>query len=234
MRNYFTLGGVDSRDFGVYISGQGTFNSPARELNVLTVPGRDGDLIGLEHRMPNVELTYPAFIVRNFNSNIAQFRAFLLSDPGYRQLIDTYHPGEYRMAAFRGPLTVAANEKNNLGTFNIVFLCKPQRYLLTGTNAQTFTAGGSIYNPTLYPAKPLLRVYGAGTVGIGSDTITISSADGYTDIDCDMMRAFKGAVSCDANVTVSGIDFPVLQPGPNGITLDGVTQVEITPRWWIV
>lgn len=234
MRNYFTLGGVDSRTCGVYISGQGTFNSPARELNLIAVPGRDGDLIGLEKRLQNVELTYAAFIYSNFDANVAALRSLLLSDSGYRRLTDTYHPNEFRMAAYRGPLTVSPTRRNNAGQFNIVFQCMPKRYLISGESAQTFTADGSITNPTSFPAQPLLRVYGTGTVGIGSDTITISSADGYTDIDCAMMRAYKGAVACDANITVSGIDFPVLAPGENGITLDGVTQVDITPRWWIV
>lgn len=234
MRNYFTLGGVDSRDYGVYISGQGAFNSPARELNLIAVPGRDGDLIGLEKRLQNVELAYAAFIYANFDANLAAFRSVLLADSGYRRLVDTYHPNEFRMAAYRGPLTVSPTRRNNAGQFNVVFQCMPQRFLLSGETVQPFTADGSITNPTMFLARPLLRVYGTGSVGIGSDTITISSADGYTDIDCEMMRAYKGAVSCDANVTVSGVDFPVLQPGENGITLDGVTQIDITPRWWLV
>ena len=44
MRNYFTLDGVDSRDFGVYISGQGTFNASGRGYNIIPVPGRNGEL----------------------------------------------------------------------------------------------------------------------------------------------------------------------------------------------
>ena len=43
MRNYFTLDGTDSRDFGVYISGRGTFNGPARNLDFISVPGRNGE-----------------------------------------------------------------------------------------------------------------------------------------------------------------------------------------------
>lgn len=235
MRNYFTLGGTDSRDFGVYISGQGTFNAPARESDMLSIPGRNGDLIGLGSRLANAELVYPAFIYSNFKSNIAAFRAFLLSDSGYRRLVDTYNPGEYRLAAYSGELEVEATSKNDAGAFDIIFNVKPQRFLLTGEDAQTLNASGTITNPTLFNSKPLLRVYGVGTLGINSDTIVISAADTYTDIDCDTMYAYKGSTSKNQYVSVSGLDFPVLRPGLNNITLgSGITSIKITPRWWTV
>ena len=235
MRNYFTLGGTDSRTFGVYISGQGTFNAPTRESDMLSIPGRNGDLIGFGSRLANAELTYPAFIYANFRENLANFRAFLMSDTGYRRLVDTYNPGEYRLAAYSGGLEVEPTIKNDAGAFDIVFNVKPQRFLLSGEEAQTLTASGTIDNPTLFNSKPLLRVYGAGTLGINSDTIVISTADVYTDIDCETMYAYKGSVSKNQYVSVSGLDFPVLRPGANNITLgSGITSIEITPRWWTV
>ena len=96
----------------------------------------------------------------------------------------------------------------------------------------TVTDAMTIENPTLFDAKPLLRVYGAGTLTLGGQTITISTADVYTDIDCEMMDCFKYTVSKNGNVSFSGYDFPVIPPGRNVITMDGVTQVDITPRWW--
>lgn len=235
MRNYFTLGGTDSRTFGVYISGQGTFNAPTRESDMLSIPGRNGDLIGFGSRLANSDLTYPAFIYANFRENLANFRAFLMSDTGYRRLVDTYNVGEYRLAAYSGGLEVEPTIKNDAGAFDIVFNVKPQRFLLSGEEAQTLTASGTIDNPTLFNAKPLLRVYGAGTLGINSDTIVISAADVYTDIDCETMYAYKGSTSKNQYVSVSGLDFPVLRPGVNNIVLgSGITSIEITPRWWTV
>ena len=60
MRNYFTLNGQDSRDFGVYISGQGAFSAPSRANQFIQIPGRNGDLIGYEKRLENMEVVYPA------------------------------------------------------------------------------------------------------------------------------------------------------------------------------
>lgn len=236
MRNYLTYGGYDSRDYGVYISGQGTFNAPARAYEMQPVPGRNGALIGNDRRLENVELTYPAFVYANFKTAITNFRNLLLSLEGYNRLIDTYNPDEYRMATFIGPLDVEATGRNNAGRFDLVFNCKPQRFLLSGDTVQTFTAAGTITNPTLFAAKPLIRIYGTGRVGIGNNAVTVTYSPGsYVDVDCEMMDAFYGATNCNRYVQIQNNDFPTLPSGSTGITLSGgVTKVEITPRWWRV
>ena len=133
MRNYFTLDGTDSRKYGLYISGQGVFDSPAREIDFIQVPGRNGDLIGLSTRLQNGTLTYTdSFICVDFQTNLAAFRAFALMSAGYRRLIDTYNPDEYRLVTYAGPLSVSPTRKNNAGQFNLVFNCMPQRFLLSG------------------------------------------------------------------------------------------------------
>lgn len=235
MRNYFTFAGTDSRDLGVYISGQGTFNSPSRVYSLLTVPGRNGQLVGNDRRLENVELTYPAFMYTNFESGMAALRSFLLSQIGYKRLTDSYHPDEFRLALYQNELQVEATSKNNAGNFDITFFCKPQRYLLSGETVQTFTADGTITNPTAFDAQPLIRVYGKGRIGIGENSVLINDFDEYTDIDCEAMEAYHDATSCNDQIEIQGLDFPVLHAGENGITLGtGITKVEITPRWWRV
>lgn len=235
MRNYFTLNGVSSTTYGVYISGQGTFNAPARDYNIIPVPGRNGDLVGPEKRFQNGTLIYPAFIYSNFDTNIANFRNFLLSLVGYHDLIDTYHPNEIRKVLFKGPFDADVESKNDAGKLNIEFECKPQRFLASGNTKTTLTADGSISNPTQFASQPLLRVYGTGALGIGSQTITITQADVYTDIDCEMMDAFKGTANKNPYIELTDYNFPVLNPGTNNISLGtGITKVEITPRWWTI
>lgn len=142
MRNYFILDGVDSRDFGVYISGQGTFNASGRDYNIIPVPGRNGDLVGPEKRFANGTLTYPAFIYSNFKTNIEAFRNFLLSLVGYHDLVDSYHPDQIRKVLFQGPFTVDVQTKNDAGRFDIEFICKPQRFLASGNEVTTFESAG--------------------------------------------------------------------------------------------
>lgn len=235
MRNYLIFDSGDSRDYGVYISGQGTFEAPVREYNMQPIPGRNGDLIGSETRLENMEVTYPAFIYRNFRENLRALRSFLLSHVGYFRLEDTYHPDEYRMAVYKGGLSPEVLNRNQAGQFDLVFETKPQRWLKEGERTRTLTRSGVLSNPSHFAAAPLLRVYGTGVLGIGSDSITITAANQYTDIDCDIMEAYKGTESRNAYITLSGNDFPKLEPGNNNISLGtGISRVDITPRWWEV
>lgn len=224
--------GVPLSQFGVYVSGGGTFNAPTRAYDAVDIPGRDGALLLSEKRLENVEITYPAFVYANFRENMRQLRSFLLSRVGYQRLTDTYHPDEYRLAYFPGELDVSATPVNDAGSFDLTFACKPQRWLTSGETVQTFTAAGTITNPTYCNAMPLIRAYGVGSLTIGDYTLSITSADGYTDIDCDIMEAYKG--SANRNGVLILTEFPVLVPGDNAISFTGFTQIDITPRWWVL
>lgn len=164
MRNYFTFDGIDSRSFGVYISGQGTFKAPARSYDAMEIPGRNGALLGIDSRLGNVELTYPAFIYSNFAENIAAFRAFLLSHKGYFKLKDSYHPSEFRLAYYPGPFDPDVTSANNAGSFDITFICKPQRYLESGEEVIELTPGQS--ETHTYTGNP------ASFVALDGDQIT--------------------------------------------------------------
>lgn len=233
MRNYLTVGGIDSRTYGVYISGSGVFNSTPRAYSVFAVPGRSGDLVLDGGRFNNGTLKYPAFIAGpQFKQNMDDFRNALAALVGYQRLVDSYHTDEYRMVLFQSGLTVNPTTVFDAGKFDIVFNADPRRFLLSGEAVTTLTATGSISNPTLFASRPLLRVYGTGTVKIGNDTITISTNASYTDIDCDLREAFRGSTNLNGNISLSGLDFPELKPGANNVVLTGVTKLEITPRWW--
>lgn len=235
MINYFTFDGVSSRDFGVFISGTDVFNAAPRSIETVAVPGRSGTLTIDNKRFENVEMVYPAFIYDTFRANVQGLRNFLLSSAGYRRLEDTYNPEQYMMARYVSGLSVESTERRKEGRFDLTFDRMPQRFLKSGETAQTFTADGSITNDTLYDARPLIRVYGTGSLGVGAETITITTNPGYIDIDSEMMDAFYGAVNCNSYITLSSGEFPVLAPGYNGINLgSSITRVDITPRWWVL
>ena len=108
-------------------------------------------------------------------------------------------------------------------------------FLKSGEDPVEYTTTGGITNETRFEARPLIRVYGTGALGIGTETVTITENPGYIDIDCEMMDAFYGAVNCNSYITLSSGKFPVLAPGYNGIEPGaGITKVIITPRWWIL
>ena len=234
MRNWLLFANVSCRDFGVYISGEGTFNAPERDYEVTSIPGKNGDLYFDNHRYKNVKLTYPAFIVRNFEASLSAFRSFLLSCSGYQRLEDTYHPDEYRMAVFTGTLEPSMEGRLRQGKFDLPFDCKPQRFLKDGEKRITLTSSGKIHNPTYFEAQPLIRVYGSGVLQVGDTAVTVKeNTYPYIDIDTEVMNARYSAADCNGFIEIPTVDFPTLHTGDTGISLgSGITKVEVTPRWW--
>lgn len=222
--------------YGVWISGPGVYDAPGRDQEFITIPGRNGDLIQDNGRFENITIKYPAFIARGFNTKFDPFRAALYSKRGYKRLTDTYHPDRFRVAAVSGPLEPSTGTYNRSGSFELSFNCKPQFFLVSGEVAEVFTLSGRITNPTFYTARPTMRVYGSGTLGVGAVTVTIATNPfPYIDLDSQALDAYCGAANANSYITLSGDDFPTLGPGETGVALSsGITRVEITPRWWTI
>lgn len=231
MEHFFIFNGKSSADFGVWISGGGTYNAPARDVSTAVIPGRNGVITFDNGRYENVQLIYPAFISRRFDERVAGFRAFLASQIGYQRLEDSYHPDEYRMALYKAGLEVATTARNIAGSFDIQFDCKPQRWLKSGENLRSVASGAVLYNPTRFDALPLILCSGNGTISINGTTMTVKGNSGQIYIDCELQDAYLGSTNKNSKITST---FPKLAPGQNTVTYSGLTGVQIAPRWWTI
>lgn len=175
--NSLTFGGVNSLDYGIYISGPGVFNAPVRDVEFVDVPGRNGAIEIDKGHWNNIEVTYKAGTFGDDQSDFAQkisaFRNAIVSQIGYQRIADTYNPEEYRLGIYASGLSVDPANRNSAGEFELVFNCKPQRYLLEGEDEITVTSGQTITNPTLYESGPLVAVEGDGDMVINGETITL-------------------------------------------------------------
>ena len=198
--NHLTYDGVDSSSFGVFISGDGVFDAPARRGEMISIPGRNGSLFMDEGVFENIEVEYPAFIGAGyevlFRQKLGNLRSWLSSRGNYKRLTDTYHPDEFRLGIFREGLEVDPQHITRAGKFTLKFDCKPQRFLISGEKSFVFTANGSITNPTLFESSPLIKVTGNGTVAIGENGLyrfVVSNNDGTIWIDSEIMEAYLPA-----------------------------------------
>lgn len=231
---YFVYDGKSSEDFKVRISGGGTFDSPQRDVETISVPGRNGDLHIDKGRFNNIPITYDAFIFDDFAQNYPAFKAFLNSKRGYKRLEDSYHPEYFRRAIYRDELSPKMSTRNMAGTFAITFDCDPRCFLKKGEEVLDVLDGQTIKNNTLFPAKPLIRAYGTGIIVVNDVSVRVTTADGYTDIDCELQEAYKGTTNCNGNIVLDDGVFPELVPGQNLISYSGFSAVQIKPRWWTI
>lgn len=232
--NQITYNGTPLSSYGVYYDSSLSYISPEKDYELVEVLGRDGALAIYNDRFRTVELSIPCYIKSNFITNYRNLMSFLNSQKGYQRLELTQEPNHFRKGLLMALTEPDTGQFIRDGQFTIIFTCMPQRWLKSGENWATFTADGTITNPTLFDAKPIIRIYGAGDVGVGSETITLTQAGtDYVDVDCDTMDAHEGSTNMNQYLQVT--DFPVLHSGANGITLGaGITKVEIMPRWYTI
>lgn len=179
MQHDLIFGDVHSVDYGIYISGEGVFDAPEREVEMISIPGRNGAFALDKGRFENIEVTYPAIVreedLASFTENLDAFRNAICSQKGYQRLTDSFHPDEYRMATYISGLEVKPIKYNTAAEFDIVFNCKPQRYLMSGESELDITSGDIILNPTMFEANPMLEVEGYGNIDLNGYGIELTN-----------------------------------------------------------
>lgn len=234
----FWFDGQCSAHFGLMVSGSGTYNAPERDVELVAVPGRNGELILDNGRYKNISVSYPISICRDFPSKAAVARGWLMSKSGYKRLEDGYDPDHFRMAMFKGPIDFDVSFLSRTGEATLTFNCKPQRFLKAGEHAIPMAAPGSLWNPTGFPALPLITVYGtgAGTLTVGERTVEIKALEGHIVLDSDTQNAYyvsESGTYVNQNGVIYAPEFPVLEAGQTPISWTGdITNIEIIPRWW--
>ena len=238
MNDYFIFNGISSEDCGAYIAPSDIDNAPQRDVEKIKVPGRNGSLIIDNGRFEDAPQAYNGIIYDNdkFDEYINMFRSIVLGSVGYKRLEDTFKPDEYRMAIFDGefsPKVIRMWKK--MGKFELRFTCKPQRYLKLGEKTNEFTTAGALFNPSVFEAQPMIRVFGWGQINIGDYSMFVGENTlPYVDIDCERMDAYYNNINCNNMISLES-DFPILKKEETLISFDStVTLLQIVPRWWIL
>ena len=244
-QGFINWNGQRSDMIGVEISEYPKYPIPQRKMETYKVPGRNGDIIMMQDAWDNVSIAYSIFIGDGVQKHsvpvaVAKVSDWLCTPTGYCVLWDDFDPDHFRLAYFEGPHDIESLSIGRVGRTEIRFNCKPQRYLFSGTvPVEISSSPATIYNPTMYPAKPMIFIDGTtdgtGTVTVNGPTYTITGipASGLY-IDCEEMNCFDGnGLNMNSHVANASNQFPKLSPGTNEISFSGdVSSVTITPRWF--
>lgn len=176
--NSFTFGNINTKDFGVVVEGYGNYTAPKRAVEMVTVPGRNGSIAIDQGRYEDGEASFTVVIrgktQYEFAKKVSDFRNAIISQLGFQRLTEEYQPDEYRLAMYSGGLEDDPEFIGRAGKFDVKFVCKPQRYLLSGEDEVTIDSGDTIYNPTPHASRPLIAVEGPGRIELGDQPIHIN------------------------------------------------------------
>lgn len=230
MANYFTFDGVLSTTYNTYIAKSNMFDAPEEDVEPISIPGSNRIVYLHKGCYKPFTINAECYIPNNMQTDVDGLRAFLKSRNKECKYIESLKPTEYRLATFINSFELGSSDRKG-AAFTLQFMARPERFLVSGDTPEIFTADGTITNPTLFASKPLIRIYGTGSVSIDGQIITVNTVDEYVDIDFDTLQAFKGSVNCNNNVEFGEVS---LYPGENIVDLTGVTRVEISGRWFTI
>lgn len=235
--------GVSSRDFGIEVAAPPDYEAAEKDYTSIEVPGRNGSLHIDNGRFKNVSRSYECSFAhpgwgfkKRFFTPASAIASWLGTVSGYARLEDTYDDTVYRLARYSGPLTIT-NLYDMAGTFTLEFDCLPERFLKSGELARETSSGIDMFNPTQFPSKPRIEIFGSGTCNlyVGSQLVIVKLGNyGSATVDSYYQEVYSGTNNLNGNATFINKEFPKMPPGRNhvGFNGNGITKIKITPNWW--
>ena len=211
-------------DFGIVINKRPPTVRAERNILEIEVPGRDGDLTIDDGTYKPI--TFPFVCTLLDISNLDAVISWL---DGFGDLILSWQSDRAYKAKMINRIDIVQSLET-IGEFPLLFKAQPFAKMLDN-QVITLTAPGSIYNGGTYKSKPVIKVYGTGTIdlSVNGSTIHLTNVVDYVTIDSGLMDCYKDTLL--KNGDMAG-DFPELIVGENIISWTGtVTSVLITPNW---
>ena len=235
---YFIYNDKSSEDFNIKIKNINNLSSPQRNIEKISVLGKNGELVIDNGNYENFILTIECYLncsSEDKNVIAREIKRWLQSDFLYKKLILS-NDVEFYYEAYCDTKLDFEYVSSNFESFLISFSCKPYKKEIN-EDIITITESINIYNNYM-PSNPLIKIVGSGdvTININNQELVLKGLEDEIEVDCEIMNAYKkinGDIVLLNNKMYS--DFPVLEVGENQISFEGnVSKIEITPRWAVL
>ncbi|GFH42746.1 hypothetical protein Hs30E_12970 [Lactococcus hodotermopsidis] len=224
--------------YGLEILDDLTFENAARDVEVVEIAGRDGEIIIDNGRYKSVNATMSFVMWRNldfetFENQINAIKNWLSLAFGYSNLLWSAEPDYTYSARVDGNVTIKPVNETR-ATVEVRFIFAPVKFLTSGLNVQSLSNNVAFASKGNISAKPLLTLTGTGNVTLkinGKDFI-LKNITGGIIIDCEKMTATNLDKNQSQMDKVYSWPMPVLKVGTNTISWDNSSfSVTIVPRW---
>lgn len=165
------IDGKSTADFGAYVCGGGTWDTPKRKGSVIDIDGRNGTLWIDGGAWGTVPVKYVIIFNNNNKTQIDAFTTWLASlSMGEHRIEDTLHERYYRIGRVDPHVSPSVFEKWNSSKFVVDIICRPEKYLKSADEYQIIAPmqnaymeiRGTTYHfykeipTTEYPVEPVI------------------------------------------------------------------------------
>lgn len=221
----FIWKGKDSYlDYGIVINVKPPMVLAEKNVQEITVAGRDGDLTVDDNTYKSI--TFPFICTLLDDTNLDDVMLWL---SGYSDLILSWQNDRSYKAKMINRIDISQSLET-FGEFPLLFKAQPFGYALNNGLITLLTTPSTVTNTATKDSKPIIKIYGTGTVdlSINGNLIHLTNVVGYVTVDSDLMDCYKDTLLKNNDMTG---DFPELVVGENVISWTGATSIEITPNW---
>jgi len=227
--NLIINGAENETAYGLRIDGIPEIPTPEQRIEQTEVGFRDGELVR-KKGFKNIPIPVDFNILASdeTKSKLRLARAWLMSAETIRFSDDDVY---YKVKNVQ--IEPADFEAVHYAVLPVVFECESFQYALP-TELTLTTSGTSLQNPGTYVSRPLIKIYGSGSIKltVGATEVALKDIVDHIILDCDLMEAYKDETSpLSRNYLMSG-KFPELAVGSTKISWTGtVREIVIDPRW---
>ena len=216
---------ISSKQLGLQFTAPVEIPAATRRVDDIEVAGRAGSLTRFAG-WDDTEISLPLAV----QGGVEAYRAVAFALANASTVGFSGEPGFFRYLK-HVEVSRLAREMGSWGMFQAELTCAPFTYLDAGMKPATLNASGTLLNPGLLPADPVITVFGTGQLEltINSTKHVVASPAGQVTLDSSrLVGHVAGKAQSDA---LTGA-FPQLQPGANQIEFGaGVSKIVVQPNW---
>ena len=230
----FTYKGTRSNDMHLRVLNDIEFASPTRDVELVQVPGRDGDLVMDNGRFNSVVRSIPCRLEAprgvDVETCINEINNWLIDDGRFHDFSWDNDPRFVYQARVEGEV-VSHRMLSRFGKSVLKFRMHPIKLLKSSLTELPVTQGMNVSNPFSVDGNPRLVIRGSGNIVVNIDgrPLRLERIGGGCIVD----SATQTITDLSGNITQFDrmfSPFPVLTPGDNQITFPNNVQVSITTR----
>ena len=228
---WFVWNGIDSRQFGLYVSKLPPILRAEERVSVVSIPGRSGHLTMTEGEAVHNSKKLNCIITATTDRDIQPILSWLsgegqvifANDPNYVYFARIISSIEFRRTC------------NSLQQATVIFYCQPYKAQYPTESPVSLTGTSlSVINPGDVPSKPKVTVNYSGNinVSINDDEMTFTGISSKIIVDCE-----TNIITNNDGTLWTGTyygNFWNLEKGANTITANHSVTLDIEPRWrWL-
>lgn len=232
----FTFNGVSSTTHGLRVTSDYVINSTGNDVETVSVPGRDGDLLISKNRLKSVTIELPCTVLssRKLTDAESDISNWLNVD-GYKDLTLSWDPDFIYRSAFIETFEIASLMRQ-FGKVKLNFLTYPVKFFKQGRTTQTLSNGATVNGIGNVNAKPIITLIGSGdcTLTINGRKTKLRAVQNTITLDMQARQVFSGNLPAwDKVVRAPQYQMPYLDAGRNLISWDGDFTVKMAPFWGV-